>query len=154
MTIEQVRDAFADAGEPDAVIQTTTSDGEEGFLARTASTSAEDATAVANDVADTFGWGTDGFEVTTIGPDWGTSVVKSSILAFLVSLALIIAYISIRFRDYKMGVTAVVALLHDLVIVFGVYALLGHEVTPNTIAAGSYHSGILALRYGCRVPPH
>ena len=135
VTIEQVRDAFADAGEPDAVIQTTTSDGEEGFLARTASTSAEDATAVANDVADTFGWGTDGFEVTTIGPDWGTSVVKSSILAFLVSLALIIAYISIRFRDYKMGVTAVVALLHDLVIVFGVYALLGHEVTPNTIAA-------------------
>ena len=34
-----------------------------------------------------------------------------------------------------MGITAVVALLHDLVIVFGVYALLGHEVTPNTIAA-------------------
>lgn len=135
VTIEQVRDAFADAGEPDVVIQTTTSDGEEGFLARTATTSAEDATAVANDVADTFGWSTDGFEVTTIGPDWGASVVKSSVLAFLVSLALIIAYISIRFRDYKMGVTAVVALLHDLVIVFGVYALLGHEVTPNTIAA-------------------
>ena len=90
---------------------------------------------MANDVADTFGWSTDGFEVTTIGPDWGTSVVKSSVLAFLVSLALIIAYISIRFRDYKMGITAVVALLHDLIIVFGVYALLGHEVTPNTIAA-------------------
>ena len=34
-----------------------------------------------------------------------------------------------------MGITAVVALLHDLIIVFGVYALLGHEVTPNTIAA-------------------
>lgn len=48
---------------------------------------------------------------------------------------LIIAYISVRFRDYKMGVTAVVALLHDLVIVFGIYALIGHEVTPNTIAA-------------------
>ncbi len=34
-----------------------------------------------------------------------------------------------------MGVTAVVALLHDLILVFGIYALLGREVTPNTIAA-------------------
>ena len=135
VSIEQVRDAFEDAGEPDAVVQTTVTDGEEGFLVRTASTSAEDATAVANDVADTFGWSTSGFEVTTIGPDWGASVIQSSILAFVVSLVLIIGYISVRFRDYKMGITAVVALLHDLVIVFGVYALLGHEVTPNTIAA-------------------
>ena len=135
VSIEQVRDAFGEAGEPDAVVQTTVTDGEEGFLVRTTSTSAEDATAVANDVADTFGWSTSGFEVTTIGPDWGASVIQSSILAFVVSLVLIIGYISIRFRDYKMGVTAVVALLHDLVIVFGVYAILGHEVTPNTIAA-------------------
>ena len=48
---------------------------------------------------------------------------------------LIIAYIGIRFRDYKMGVTAVVALLHDLVLVMGIYALVGREVNPNTIAA-------------------
>ena len=86
-------------------------------------------------MADEFGWSTDSFEVTTIGPDWGASVVQSSLLAFLVSLILIIAYISIRFRDYKMGVSAVIALLHDLVLVFGVYALVGREVTPNTIAA-------------------
>ncbi len=134
-TIEQVRDAFSDAGDPDAVIQTTSSDGEEGFLVRTASTSAEDATALAATVADSFGWGADSYEVTTIGPDWGASVIQSSAIAFVVSLVLIIAYISIRFRDPKMGVTAVVALLHDLIIVFGVYALVGREVTPNTIAA-------------------
>ncbi|WP_314922087.1 protein translocase subunit SecF, partial [Slackia exigua] len=104
-------------------------------LVRTTTTSAEDATAVANQVAGSFGWSTDSFEVTTIGPDWGTSVIKASVLAFLVSLVLIIIYISLRFRDYKMGVTAVVALLHDLILVFGIYALLGREVTPNTIAA-------------------
>ena len=134
-TIEQVRDAFADAGDPDAVIQTTNADGEEGFLVRTASTSAQDAATVAGQVADSFGWGADSYEVTTIGPDWGASVIQSSAIAFAVSLLLIIAYISVRFRDPKMGVTAVVALLHDLIIVFGVYALVGREVTPNTIAA-------------------
>ena len=135
VTTEQVRDAFSDAGEPDAVIQTTTADGEPGFLVRTTTTSAEDATATANEVADTFGWTTDSFEATTIGPDWGVSVIQSSAIAFFVSLLLIIAYISIRFRDPKMGVTAVVALLHDLIIVVGVYVLVGREITPNTIAA-------------------
>ena len=135
VTTEQVRDAFGDAGEPDAVIQTTTADGEPGFLVRTTTTSAEDATVTANEVADTFGWTTDSFEVTTIGPDWGASVIQSSAIAFFISLLLIIAYISIRFRDPKMGVTAVVALLHDLIIVVGVYVLVGREITPNTIAA-------------------
>ena len=135
VTIEQMRDAFTQAGEPDAVIQTTNADGEAGFLVRTTSTSAEDATAVANDVADELGLTTDSFEVTTIGPDWGASVVRSSVIAFLVSLVLIVAYIGIRFRDYKMGVMAVVALLHDLILVMGIYALVGREVTPNTIAA-------------------
>ena len=135
VTTEQVRDAFSDAGEPDAVIQTTTADGEPGFLVRTTTTSAEDATATANEVADAFGWTTDSFEATTIGPDWGASVIQSSAIAFFVSLLLIIAYISIRFRDPKMGVTAVVALLHDLIIVMGVYVLVGREITPNTIAA-------------------
>ena len=125
VTTEQVRDAFSDAGEPDAVIQTTTADGEPGFLVRTTTTSAEDATVTANEVADTFGWTT----------DWGASVIQSSAIAFFISLLLIIAYISIRFRDPKMGVTAVVALLHDLIIVVGVYVLVGREITPNTIAA-------------------
>ena len=135
VTTDQLRDAFKDAGEPDAVIQTTVADGRDGFLVRSTTTSAEDAAATATQVADTFGWTGDSFEVTTIGPDWGSSVIQSSLIAFFVSLALIIAYITARFRDYKMGVSAVIALLHDLIIVLGIYALIGHEITPNTIAA-------------------
>lgn len=135
VTTEQVRNAFADAGESDAVVQTTNSDGQAGFLVRTTDTSAESAATAANQVADEFGWDTDSFEVTTIGPDWGTSVIQGSCIAFFVSLLLIIAYISFRFRDPKMGVSAVIALLHDLIIVLGVYVLVGREVTPNTIAA-------------------
>ncbi|HIW75848.1 MULTISPECIES: protein translocase subunit SecD [Gordonibacter] len=134
VTTEQMREAFNEAGEPDAVIQTTNADGQEGFLVRTTTTSAEEATARANDVADKLGLNTESFEVTTIGPDWGASVIQSSLIAFLVSIVLIIIYIAIRF-DYKMGITAIVALLHDLVLVMGIYALVGREVNPNTIAA-------------------
>ncbi len=134
VTTEQMRDAFNNAGEPDAVIQTTNTNGQEGFLVRTTTLDAETATANANKVADELGIGTSSFEVTTIGPDWGASVIQSSVIAFVVSIILIIVYIAIRF-EYKMGVMAVVALFHDLVLVMGIYALVGREVNPNTIAA-------------------
>ena len=133
-TIEQVRDAFADAGEPDAVVQTASSDGEEGFLVRSSITSAEDAAAIADQVADSFGWSHDSIEVTTIGPDWGAGVIQSSLIALLISFVLIVAYIATRF-EYKMGVCAIIALLHDIFIVVGIYALVGREVTPNAVAA-------------------
>lgn len=134
ITLEEMRSAFEGAGEGDAVIQTATTDGQAGFLVRSSTTDVATATASANKVADELGLSTDTFEVTTIGPDWGASVIQSSLIAFLVSIILIIIYIAIRF-EYKMGVTAVVALLHDLIIVMGVYALFGREITPNTIAA-------------------
>ncbi len=134
VSIEDMRQAFSDAGEPDAVVQTTTSNGSEGFLVRTTTTSAEQASTMANKVASELNLSTDSYEVSTVGPDWGQSVIESSAIAFAVSLLLIIAYIAIRF-EYKMGIIAVVALLHDLIIVVGVYALVGREVTPNTIAA-------------------
>ena len=134
ITIEQMRDAFTEAGEPDAVVQTTNSDGTEGFLIRTTSTSAEDAASVATAVANDLNLSTSSYEVSTIGPDWGAGVIQSSLIAFLVSILLIIVYIAFRF-EYKMGLMAVLALIHDLVIVVGVYALFGREITPNTIAA-------------------
>lgn len=134
ITIEDMRAACADAAEPDAVVQTTTSDGSAGFLIRTTNTSPEEASATANQIADSLGIATDSFEVNTVGPDWGAGVIQSSAIAFAVSLLLIIAYIAIRF-EYKMGIMAVVALLHDLIIVVGIYALVGREITPNMVAA-------------------
>lgn len=134
ITTEQMREAMNDAGELDAVIQTTETNGEPGFLVRTTTTSAEDATARANQVAEALGMTASDFEVTTIGPDWGASVIQSSLIAFLVSILLIIVCIAIRF-EYKMGVMAIVALSHDLILVVGIYALVGREVNPNTIAA-------------------
>lgn len=135
VTIEQVRDAFNEAGEPDAVVQTTvSSDGEPGYLVRTTETDASSATAVATEVASDFGWSSDSYQVSTIQASWGAGVIQSSLIALLVSFALIIAYIAVRF-EYKMGLTAIAALIHDIIIVVGIYALVGREVTPNAVAA-------------------
>ncbi|TLM98953.1 MAG: protein translocase subunit SecF, partial [Actinobacteria bacterium] len=74
------------------------------------------------------------FQVTTIGPGWGQNISNRALIALAVSILFILLYVSVRF-EYKMSVTAVIALIHDVVITLGIYALLGATVTPNTIAA-------------------
>lgn len=134
-TTDQVRDAFAQAGQENAVVQTTSTNGQDGFLVRLVTTDTTEAYSATAAVAESLGLSSTDITVSTIQASWGASVIRSSLIAFLVSLVLIIAYIGIRFRSYKMGVVAVITLLHDLLIVVGIYALIGREFTPNTVAA-------------------
>ncbi len=134
VTIDQMRSALADAGEDNAVVQTTEVQGKQGFLIRTNTTDPNVAAEHAKTTADALGLPADSYQVTTIGPDWGTSVTRSSLLAFAAAIGFIIIYISIRF-EYKMSFTAIASLIHDLVIVAGIYAWTQAEITPNVIAA-------------------
>jgi preprotein translocase subunit SecF len=67
-----------------------------------------------------------------VGSTWGTTVSRKALIALAVFLAVIVAYVSLRF-DFKMSVSALVALIHDLLITAGVYALARFEVTPATV---------------------
>jgi preprotein translocase subunit SecF len=67
-----------------------------------------------------------------VGSTWGTTVTRKALIALFVFLAVIVAYVSLRF-DFKMSVSALVALIHDLLITAGVYALARFEVTPATV---------------------
>ncbi len=68
-----------------------------------------------------------------IGPSWGKSVSTKALTGLLVFLVLVAAVIALYFRTWKMAVAAIVALLHDLLITVGIYALLGFEVTPASV---------------------
>jgi SecD/SecF fusion protein len=134
--IDDVRVAFENAGVQNAIIQTSVDarTGEPGFIVRIPTTDAQEASACRDAVSAELGLESSDAEAMTIGPGWGAEVTRTSLIAFLVALALIIAYIAIRF-EYKMGIIAVITLIHDLVIIIGVYALIGREVTPNVVAA-------------------
>jgi SecD/SecF fusion protein len=71
---------------------------------------------------------------TTVSSSFGRQIAKSAIIAILVSLFLVVLYIGIRF-DLKFAGPVIVAMLHDVVICVGIYALLGREVTSSTVAA-------------------
>ena len=71
---------------------------------------------------------------TTVSSSFGRQIAKSAIIAILVSLFLVVLYIAIRF-DLKFAGPVIIAMLHDVVICIGIYALLGREVTSSTVAA-------------------
>jgi SecD/SecF fusion protein len=73
-------------------------------------------------------------QIQTVSASFGRQIARSAIIAILFSLLLIILYLAIRF-DFKFAAPVIVALLHDIVITVGVYALLGREVSNSTVAA-------------------
>ncbi|MEZ5258843.1 MAG: protein translocase subunit SecF [Ilumatobacteraceae bacterium] len=72
--------------------------------------------------------------VSTVSPTWGDQITKKGRQALLVFFLLITAYISWRF-DFKMAVSALAAVIHDVGISVGAYAIFGFEVTPATVIA-------------------
>ncbi|HEX9312024.1 MAG TPA: protein translocase subunit SecF [Actinomycetota bacterium] len=71
---------------------------------------------------------------TDVGPTWGGTISRKAVTALIVFLVLVTAYISLRFEP-KMALGALVALGHDMIITAGIYALVGREVTPETVIA-------------------
>ncbi|MET0227815.1 MAG: protein translocase subunit SecF, partial [Actinomycetes bacterium] len=75
-----------------------------------------------------------GVSTETIGSKWGSTVSRKAFIALLVFLVVIVIYVSLR-MEFKMAVAALVALLHDLIITAGIFALSRFEVTPATVIA-------------------
>jgi SecD/SecF fusion protein len=71
---------------------------------------------------------------TTVSESFGRQIAKSALWAIFGSLLLIVLYLAIRF-DYKYAIPVLAALIHDIVITVGVYALTGREVSTATVAA-------------------
>jgi preprotein translocase subunit SecF len=84
-------------------------------------------------LAQTFGVGVGNVSASLIGPSWGASVSTKAIQALIVFLILVALVMAAYFRTWKMAVAGLVALVHDLVITVGIYALFGFEITPSSM---------------------
>jgi preprotein translocase subunit SecF len=70
----------------------------------------------------------------TVGATWGAEISQKALRGLVVVLAAIALYIGVRF-EWKMAIGAMLALVHDLLITGGIYALTGRPVTPETVIA-------------------
>ncbi len=72
--------------------------------------------------------------VNFVGPTWGGDISSKAIEALIVFFLAIAAYISIRF-EWRMALAAIAAVVHDLLVTVGVYAIGNFQVTPDTVIA-------------------
>jgi len=73
-------------------------------------------------------------EIYEVGPKVGGELRTNAMLAVVISLILMIIYIWFRF-ELTFGLMAIVALAHDVIIIMGIFALTGKEITIQIIAA-------------------
>ncbi|MBA3734939.1 MAG: protein translocase subunit SecD [Actinobacteria bacterium] len=135
-TTGDVRDVMKTEGYADAVIQgrgkAVNTDQYKTFQVRTKALSGDKLTQVSRALEDKLQTKAPG--ATTVSSSFGKQIAKSAIIAVLFSLFLVVLYIAIRF-DLKFAGPVIVAMLHDVLICIGIYALLGREVTSSTVAA-------------------
>lgn len=62
----------------------------------------------------------------TVGPILGKELLSKTVTAGFFALAVILAYVAYAFKNIKYGVSAIIALIHDLLVVLGVFSLLGY----------------------------
>jgi len=132
-TVQQARDAVTAAGAEDPIV-TEAAGGSAGRSIRvqTGSLSPQETQQVSLALADALDAELDTISSQIVGPSWGAEITRKALTGLAVFLTLIVIYLAIFF-EWKMAVAALVALLHDVVLTVGVYALTGFEVTPATV---------------------
>lgn len=73
-------------------------------------------------------------EVQYIGPQVGQALITNGILAIIVSLLATMAYIALRF-DYRFAIAAAIALIHDPVLILGIFSFFHLEFNLIVLAA-------------------
>jgi preprotein translocase subunit SecF len=63
--------------------------------------------------------------LSAVGAVVSSDLITQALVLILIGSMGILAWITFRFRDFKMGVTAIIALLHDVLVVVGAFAILG-----------------------------
>jgi len=136
VSLEKVRSEAARIGRADAVIQgrgaSVGADSYRQFQVRTRTLTQSQLDQFKGSLEDAVQ--ARSFGAKSVSASFGKQIARSAIYAIVVSLLLIVLYVSFRFQ-WKFSLPVIVALAHDIVIAVGIYALAGREVTTSTVAA-------------------
>ncbi|MEU1851727.1 protein translocase subunit SecF [Streptomyces sp. NPDC019990] len=83
-------------------------------------------------LADDFKIDSEQINAELVGPSWGEQIANKAWQGLGIFMVLVVIYLAIAF-EWRMAVAAFVALIHDITITVGIYALVGFEVTPGTV---------------------
>ena len=129
-TIEQARTAVESAGVTSEVIVQEV--GTDKIRVQTGSLSVAQSNAVQDALATKFGVSVESIDTQIVGPSWGKEITRKALYGLFAFLIAVMLYLAMAFEP-KMAISAIVAVVHDVLITVGIYALVGFDVTPATV---------------------
>jgi preprotein translocase subunit SecF len=136
ITIEDVR-VILDANEistSDAKIQILNGAEGQRIRAQVGEISTETRTVVQAALSVKAGVDLQEVSVASVSSSWGRNITEKAVRALLTFFVIVSMYIAWRF-EWKMAIAAILAMMHDVLISVGVYAVFGFSVTPATVIA-------------------
>jgi preprotein translocase subunit SecF len=130
ISVEQARASVAEVDIPGEIIVQKIGDSkiriQTGALTPTQSKGVESA------LTQTFDVAIESIDTQIIGPSWGKEITKKALYGLIAFLIVIMLFLAMAFEP-KMAIAAIVAVVHDVFITVGIYALVGFDVTPATV---------------------
>lgn len=131
-TVADMTDALTEMGQAESIVQVIN----DGEAIRVETPPADQATQdeLRDVVAEVSGSDRDELSLNAVEPRFGALLARQALIALGVFLAAVTLFISWRL-EFRMALAAISALIHDLIITVGIYAITGFPVTSATLVA-------------------
>ncbi len=129
-TVEQARSAIEGSGfDGELIVQKI---GDDKIRLQTGALDAEESNDIQAAITSNFNVQAADIDTQIIGPSWGEEITKKALYGLVAFLIVIMIFLSMTFNS-KMAIAAIVAVVHDVLITVGIYALVGFDVTPASV---------------------
>ena len=129
-TTEQVRSSVVASGfDGELKVQKL---GEDKIRLQTGSLETTESDAIQCVISADFSIPLEEIDTQIIGPSWGAEITKKALYGLVAFLIVIMIFLAMTFNA-KMAISAIIAVVHDVLITVGIYALVGFDVTPASV---------------------
>ena len=130
VTVEQARAAVESTGiSGETIIQKI---GTEKIRVQTGALTTVESNALEDALATKLGVSVASIDTQIIGPSWGKEITRKALYGLIGFVIVVMLYLAMAFEP-KMAIAAIIAVVHDVFITVGIYALVGFDVTPATV---------------------
>lgn len=130
ISVEQARNSVEGVGIPGEIIVQKI--GSNKIRIQTGALTVDQSKAVENSLTQTFSVALESIDTQIVGPSWGKEITQKALYGLIAFLIVIMLFLAMAFEP-KMAIAAIVAVIHDVFITVGIYALVGFDVTPATV---------------------
>jgi preprotein translocase subunit SecF len=138
VNVSEVREVMNDLGYGNAILQMVKTDlvqtESDRFIIRTTPLTTEEKEKILGLLDGRIGVVGEPLQDRAVDPGFSRTLINNALIAIGISIAGILIYVWIRF-EFRFGAAAILALIHDVLVTLGVYAILNREINTSTIAA-------------------